>query len=83
MCTKMLVMNKSPKEAFQPLANITPPLSLYCDAGQGPVTYLISIQDCLNGLRKGMDHKLFCLDTFDMSEYVCLALRRPCMHRLA
>ncbi|KAI1316699.1 Dual specificity protein phosphatase cdc14a [Mortierella claussenii] len=68
-CYMMLLHDKTPSEAYAPIEHVYPPITPYRDAGCGPNTFTLSIRDCLQGLRKGLDLGLLRLDTFDIKEY--------------
>lgn len=65
----MLLHDQSPEQACRPIVDIHPSFIPYRDAGFGPSTYSLSILDCLQGLRKGLDLGLLRLDQFDVKEY--------------
>ncbi|KAJ3380134.1 Dual specificity protein phosphatase cdc14a [Lobulomyces angularis] len=65
----MLVLKRTPEEAYATLRNINPPFVNYRDAGYGPATYFLSIIDCLKGLYRGLQIGLFHIDKFDLEEY--------------
>ncbi|KAF9302419.1 Dual specificity protein phosphatase cdc14a [Mortierella antarctica] len=66
---KMLLHHQTPEQACRPINDIHPPFTPYRDAGFGPSTFSLSILDCLQGLRKGLDLGLLRLDQFDVKEY--------------
>ncbi|KAF9933689.1 cell division control protein 14 [Linnemannia zychae] len=68
-CYMMLSHDMTPEEAYAPLEYIHPTIASYRDSGCGPVTYTLSILDCLRGLRKGLDRGLLRLDKFNVKEY--------------
>ncbi|KAK3844325.1 MAG: protein-tyrosine phosphatase-like protein, partial [Linnemannia gamsii] len=68
-CYMMLLHDMSPEEAYAPVEYIHPSITSFRDAGCGPVTYTLSIMDCLRGLRKGLDRGLLRLDKFNVKEY--------------
>ncbi|KFH73473.1 hypothetical protein MVEG_00689 [Podila verticillata NRRL 6337] len=68
-CYMMLLHDQTPEQACRPIIDIHPPFTPYRDAGFGPSTYSLSILDCLQGLRKGLDLGLLRLDQFDVKEY--------------
>ncbi|KAG0271779.1 Dual specificity protein phosphatase cdc14a [Linnemannia exigua] len=68
-CYMMLLHDMSPEEAYAPVEYIYPSITSFRDAGCGPVTYTLSIMDCLRGLRKGLDRGLLRLDRFNVKEY--------------
>lgn len=65
----MLLHDMTPEEAYAPVEYIYPSITSFRDAGCGPVTYTLSILDCLRGLRKGLDRGLLRLDKFNVKEY--------------
>ncbi|KAG0207642.1 Dual specificity protein phosphatase cdc14a [Mortierella sp. NVP41] len=66
---EMLLHDMTPEEAYAPVEYIHPAVASFRDAGCGPVTYTLSILDCLRGLRKGLDRGLLRLDKFNVKEY--------------
>ncbi|KAF9139905.1 Dual specificity protein phosphatase cdc14a, partial [Mortierella sp. GBA39] len=66
---EMLLHDMTPEEAYVPVEYIHPSINSFRDAGCGPVTYTLSILDCLRGLRKGLDQGLLRLDKFNVKEY--------------
>ncbi|KAG0291367.1 Dual specificity protein phosphatase cdc14a [Linnemannia gamsii] len=68
-CYMMLLHDLTPEEAYAPVEYIHPSITSFRDAGCGPVTYTLSILDCLRGLRKGLDRGLLRLDKFNVKEY--------------
>ncbi|KAF9153969.1 Dual specificity protein phosphatase cdc14a [Linnemannia schmuckeri] len=68
-CYMMLLHDMTPEEAYAPVEYIHPSITSFRDAGCGPVTYTLSILDCLRGLRKGLDRGLLRLDRFNVKEY--------------
>ncbi|KAH7053587.1 dual specificity protein phosphatase [Linnemannia elongata] len=68
-CYMMLLHDMTPEEAYAPVEYIHPSITSFRDAGCGPVTYTLSILDCLRGLRKGLDRGLLRLDKFNVKEY--------------
>ncbi|KAG0087074.1 cell division control protein 14 [Podila epicladia] len=68
-CYMMLLHDQTPEQAYRPIINIHPPFTPYRDAGFGPSTFSLSILECLQGLRKGLDLGLLRLDQFDVKEY--------------
>ncbi|KAG0062910.1 Dual specificity protein phosphatase cdc14a, partial [Linnemannia elongata] len=66
---EMLLHDMTPEEAYAPVEYIHPSITSFRDAGCGPVTYTLSILDCLRGLRKGLDRGLLRLDKFNVKEY--------------
>ncbi|KAF9540642.1 Dual specificity protein phosphatase cdc14a [Mortierella hygrophila] len=66
---EMLLHDMTPEEAYVPVEYIHPSITSFRDAGCGPVTYTLSILDCLRGLRKGLDQGLLRLDKFNVKEY--------------
>ncbi|KAF9129769.1 Dual specificity protein phosphatase cdc14a [Mortierella sp. 14UC] len=68
-CYMMLLHDMPPEEAYAPVEYIHPAITTFRDAGCGPVTYTLSILDCLRGLRKGLDRGLLRMDKFNVKEY--------------
>ncbi|KAF9911583.1 Dual specificity protein phosphatase cdc14a [Linnemannia zychae] len=68
-CYMMLLHDMTPEEAYAPVEYIHPAITSFRDAGCGPVTYTLSILDCLRGLRKGLDRGLLRLDKLNVKEY--------------
>ncbi|KAF8943146.1 Dual specificity protein phosphatase cdc14a [Haplosporangium gracile] len=68
-CYMMLLHDMTPEEAYAPVEYIHPSITSFRDAGCGPVTYTLSILDCLRGLCKGLDRGLLRLDKFNVKEY--------------
>jgi cell division cycle 14 len=68
----LLVHGLSPEDAFAPLVakGKNFPLVQYRDAGYGPATYWISVQDLLEAMQKGIvEQRLLDWDNFDIEQY--------------
>ena len=63
----MIVLKKAPWEAFQPVAELE--FMPFRDAGRGHSDFNLSIQDCLWGMWKGMQHGLLDMNEFNVEDY--------------
>ncbi|XP_045222436.1 dual specificity protein phosphatase CDC14A isoform X3 [Macaca fascicularis] len=67
---KVIYLKKTPEEAYRALlSGSTPPYLPFRDASFGNCTYNLTILDCLQGIRKGLQHGFFDFETFDVDEY--------------
>nr|XP_019813772.1 PREDICTED: dual specificity protein phosphatase CDC14A [Bos indicus] len=76
----VIYLKKTPEEAYRALlSGSNPPYLPFRDASFGNCTYNLTILDCLQGIRKGLQHGFFDFETFDVDEYehyeVCTLLR--------
>ncbi|KXS10757.1 phosphatases II, partial [Gonapodya prolifera JEL478] len=70
ICAYMVIALKAtPEVACAPIRDIQPVLTPYRDAGYGPATYWLTVQDCITGLHKALTLGLLDLDDFDLPEY--------------
>ncbi|KAF6762821.1 phospho protein phosphatase [Ephemerocybe angulata] len=63
----MIVQRRTPWDAFHPISEIE--FMSFRDAGRGPSDFNLSIQDCLWGLWKAMQHNLCDMNEFNLDEY--------------
>ncbi|KAH9482480.1 Tyrosine-protein phosphatase CDC14-like protein [Psilocybe cubensis] len=63
----MIVQRRAPWEAFHPIAELE--FMPFRDAGRGPSDFNLSIQDCLWGLWKAMQHGLCDMNEFSVEDY--------------
>ncbi|XP_077882953.1 dual specificity protein phosphatase CDC14A isoform X4 [Ictidomys tridecemlineatus] len=67
---KVIYLKKTPEEAYRALlSGSNPPYLPFRDASFGNCTYNLTILDCLQGIRKGLQHGFFDFETFDVEEY--------------
>jgi cell division cycle 14 len=64
---QMIVQRRAPWEAFHPIAEVE--FMPFRDAGRGPSDFNLSIQDCLWGIWKAMQHGLCDMNEFNVEEY--------------
>uniref|UniRef100_I3N187 Dual specificity protein phosphatase CDC14A n=1 Tax=Ictidomys tridecemlineatus TaxID=43179 RepID=I3N187_ICTTR len=66
----VIYLKKTPEEAYRALlSGSNPPYLPFRDASFGNCTYNLTILDCLQGIRKGLQHGFFDFETFDVEEY--------------
>nr|XP_023403185.1 dual specificity protein phosphatase CDC14A isoform X2 [Loxodonta africana] len=66
----VIYLKKTPEEAYRLLlSGSNPPYLPFRDASFGNCTYNLTILDCLQGIRKGLQHGFFDFETFDVDEY--------------
>jgi len=66
----VIYLNRTPEEAYRPLAGGTNPVLLaFRDAAFGPSTFNLTLLDCLNGLHKALKFRFFDFGDFDVDEY--------------
>ncbi|KAM9005227.1 dual specificity protein phosphatase CDC14A isoform X3 [Sminthopsis crassicaudata] len=66
----VIYLKKTPEEAYRALiAGSNPPYLPFRDASFGNCTYNLTILDCLQGIRKGLQHGFFDFESFDVEEY--------------
>ncbi|KAM4629390.1 dual specificity protein phosphatase CDC14AB isoform 2-T2 [Polymixia lowei] len=66
----VLYLKKIPEEAYRALISGTNASYLpFRDASFGNCTYNLTILDCLQGIRKALQHGFFDFETFDVDEY--------------
>ncbi|XP_012604069.1 dual specificity protein phosphatase CDC14A isoform X4 [Microcebus murinus] len=66
----VIYLKKTPEEAYRALlSDSKPPYLPFRDASFGNCTYSLTILDCLQGIRKGLQHGFFDFETFDVDEY--------------
>lgn len=63
----MIVQRRAPWEAFHPIAELE--FMPFRDAGRGPSDFNLSIQDCLWGIWKAMQHGLLDMNEFNVEDY--------------
>ncbi|XP_023438340.2 dual specificity protein phosphatase CDC14A isoform X3 [Dasypus novemcinctus] len=67
---QVIYLKKTPEEAYRALlSGSNPPYLPFRDASFGNCTYNLTILDCLQGIRKGLQHGFFDFETFDVDEY--------------
>ncbi|EDL12385.1 mCG2012 [Mus musculus] len=67
---KVIYLKKTPEEAYRALlSGSNPPYLPFRDASFGNCTYNLTVLDCLQGIRKGLQHGFFDFETFDAEEY--------------
>ncbi|XP_021103497.1 dual specificity protein phosphatase CDC14A isoform X2 [Heterocephalus glaber] len=66
----VIYLKKTPEEAYRALlSGSNPPYLPFRDASFGNCTYNLTILNCLQGIRKGLQHGFFDFETFDVDEY--------------
>ncbi|KAM6454147.1 dual specificity protein phosphatase CDC14A isoform 2-T2 [Liasis olivaceus] len=66
----VVYLKKTPEEAYRILlSGSNPPYLPFRDASFGNCTYSLSILDCLQGLKKALQHGFIDFKTFDADEY--------------
>ncbi|XP_021051275.1 dual specificity protein phosphatase CDC14A isoform X1 [Mus pahari] len=66
----VIYLKKTPEEAYRALlSGSNPPYLPFRDASFGNCTYNLTVLDCLQGIRKGLQHGFFDFETFDAEEY--------------
>ncbi|XP_074044369.1 dual specificity protein phosphatase CDC14A isoform X4 [Macrotis lagotis] len=66
----VIYLKKTPEEVYRALiAGSNPPYLPFRDASFGNCTYNLTILDCLQGIRKGLQHGFFDFESFDVEEY--------------
>ncbi|XP_045403392.1 dual specificity protein phosphatase CDC14A isoform X1 [Lemur catta] len=66
----VIYLKKTPEEAYRALlSDSNTPYLPFRDASFGNCTYSLTILDCLQGIRKGLQHGFFDFETFDVDEY--------------
>ncbi|XP_046707127.1 cell division cycle 14Aa isoform X2 [Silurus meridionalis] len=66
----VIYLKRTPEEVFHALISGTNVSYLpFRDAGFGNCTYNLTILDCLQGIRKALQHGFFDFETFDVGEY--------------
>ncbi|XP_073090465.1 dual specificity protein phosphatase CDC14A isoform X5 [Manis javanica] len=66
----VIYLKKTPEEAYRALlSGSNPPYLPFRDASFGICTYSLTILDCLQGIRKALQHGFFDFETFDVDEY--------------
>ncbi|XP_040854346.1 dual specificity protein phosphatase CDC14A isoform X1 [Ochotona curzoniae] len=66
----VIYLKKTPEEAYRALLSGSNNAYLpFRDASFGNCTYNLTILDCLQGIRKGLQHGFFDFETFDVDEY--------------
>ncbi|KAL2097975.1 hypothetical protein ACEWY4_007182 [Coilia grayii] len=66
----VIYLKRTPEEAYRALISGTNVSYLpFRDAAFGNCTYNLSILDCLQGIRKALQHGFFNFETFDVEEY--------------
>ncbi|KDQ14234.1 hypothetical protein BOTBODRAFT_33022 [Botryobasidium botryosum FD-172 SS1] len=63
----MIVQRRAPWEAFHPIAELE--FMPFRDAGRGRSDFNLSIQDCLWGMWKALQHGLLDMNAFNVEEY--------------
>ncbi|XP_047231101.1 dual specificity protein phosphatase CDC14AB isoform X2 [Girardinichthys multiradiatus] len=66
----VIYVKKTPEEAYRALISGSNASYLpFRDAAFGNCTYNLTVLDCLQGIRKALQHGFFDFETFDMDEY--------------
>ncbi|XP_019386567.1 PREDICTED: dual specificity protein phosphatase CDC14A isoform X2 [Crocodylus porosus] len=66
----VIYLKKTPEETYRSLlSGSNPPYLPFRDASFGNCTYNLTILDCLQGIKKALQHGFFDLKTFDVEEY--------------
>nr|XP_015194787.1 PREDICTED: dual specificity protein phosphatase CDC14A isoform X2 [Lepisosteus oculatus] len=66
----VIYLKKTPEEAYRALVSGSNPSYLpFRDASFGNCTYNLTILDCLQGIRKALQHGFFDFESFDVDEY--------------
>ncbi|XP_077188983.1 dual specificity protein phosphatase CDC14A isoform X5 [Paroedura picta] len=66
----VIYLKKTPEEAYRILlSGSNPPYLPFRDASFGNCTYNLTILDCLQGIKKALQHGFFDFRTFDADEY--------------
>ncbi|XP_046906041.1 dual specificity protein phosphatase CDC14AB isoform X2 [Hypomesus transpacificus] len=66
----VIYLKKTPEEAYKALISGSNASYLpFRDASFGTCTYNLTILDCLQGIRKALQHGFFTFETFDVDEY--------------
>ncbi|KAM4640739.1 dual specificity protein phosphatase CDC14A isoform 2-T2 [Discoglossus pictus] len=66
----VIYLKKTPQEAYRALLSGASPQYLpFRDASFGTCTYNLTILDCLQGVRKALQHGFFNFESFDADEY--------------
>ena len=66
---RMITLNLTADEAYEPLAKIGETLKPFRDASTVPSTYDLTVISCLKGLKKGMDLGWYIPDDFDPDDW--------------
>eukprot|EP01016_Furgasonia_blochmanni_P013076 TRINITY_DN1660_c0_g2_i4.p1 TRINITY_DN1660_c0_g2~~TRINITY_DN1660_c0_g2_i4.p1 ORF type:complete len:486 (-),score=96.22 TRINITY_DN1660_c0_g2_i4:205-1536(-) len=66
---QVIILRRSPEEAWEALSKITPAFTPFRDASFGACTYKCTILDCLRGLDYGMKLKWFDVKNFNLRDY--------------
>nr|XP_033771880.1 dual specificity protein phosphatase CDC14A isoform X2 [Geotrypetes seraphini] len=66
----VIYLKKTPEESYRALlSGSNPPYLPFRDASFGNCTYNLTVLDCLQGIRKALQHGFFSFETFDVDEY--------------
>ncbi|XP_025053016.1 dual specificity protein phosphatase CDC14A isoform X1 [Alligator sinensis] len=66
----VIYLKKTPEETYRSLlSGSNPPYLPFRDASFGNCTYNLTILDCLQGIKKALQHGFFDFKTFDVEEY--------------
>ncbi|XP_008335460.1 dual specificity protein phosphatase CDC14AB isoform X2 [Cynoglossus semilaevis] len=66
----VIYLKKSPEEAYRALTSgSNAPYLPFRDAAFGNCSYSLTLLDCLQGIRKALQHGFFDFETFDVDEY--------------
>lgn len=66
----VIYLKKTPEEVYRALVSgSNPPYLPFRDASFGNCTYNLTILDCLQGIRKALQHGFFDFESFDADEY--------------
>ncbi|KAM4728667.1 dual specificity protein phosphatase CDC14AB-like isoform 2-T2 [Anableps anableps] len=65
----VIYLKRSPDEAYRTLSGNNTPFLPFRDAAVGEVTFNLTVLDCLQGLRKALQHGFLDFETFSPEEY--------------
>lgn len=66
----VIYLKKTPEDVYRSLVSgSNPPYLPFRDASFGNCTYNLTILDCLQGIRKALQHGFFDFESFDVDEY--------------
>lgn len=66
---QVIMLRKTPKQAYRPFSDFEPPFRPFRDAINGPCNFQLTIMDCLEGMQKAMELGWFGMETFDLCSY--------------
>jgi cell division cycle 14 len=65
----VLYLNKTPEQAYYPLATLQPALVTFRDASYGTCSYKLTVLDVISGLYQAMLNGFLNFETFNLEEY--------------